>query len=90
MTGRSVPSSSSTTRASSSVKRKAPGGHKSGSSKKTASSSKESCVPDFEMTEENMAFFKAIQAKVKAKKMAAAASQNEGRLFEIKTSCSDS
>jgi hypothetical protein len=34
-----------------------------------------------EITEENMAFYKSMQAKLKAGKKAAAASQDEGKLM---------
>jgi hypothetical protein len=65
-------------------KRKATGGEKSGS--RTKSTGKKgndtsSGVHDFEITEENMAIFKAMQAKLKAQKKAAAASQDEGKFI---------
>jgi hypothetical protein len=44
-----------------------------------ASSSKKKS--DYEITEDNMEIYKAIQAKLDAEKRAKAASQNEGKLF---------
>jgi hypothetical protein len=65
-------------------KRKASRGNKSaslnkstGKKGKTSSSGKS----DLEITEENMAFYKAMQAKLKAQEKAAASSQDEGKLF---------
>jgi hypothetical protein len=85
----SGPSSNSTTSKPSgtvNAKRKAVGGNKSVSrnkptgKKRNTSSSVFSGTHDLEITEENMAFYKAMQAKLKAEKKAAAASQDEGKL----------
>lgn len=38
-------------------------------------------APDLEITEENMEFYKAMEAKLEARKRAAATSQDEGKLF---------
>ena len=65
-------------------KRKAPGGNKSTSQNKATgrkgNTSTFSGTHDVEITEENMAFFKAIQAKLKAEKKATSESQDEGKL----------
>jgi hypothetical protein len=80
-------SSNSTSKASATAhgKRKAPGGNKSVSQKKATgqkgNTSTSSAAHDLEITEENMAFYKAIQAKLKAEKKTVAASQNEGKLI---------
>jgi hypothetical protein len=74
------------------TKRKAHGGNKSTSNrsqsnpagkKGTTSSvfSNKSGTPDMEITEENMTIYKAMQAKLKAQRKAAATSQDEGKLF---------
>ena len=65
-------------------KRKAPGGNKSTSRNKATgrkgNTSTFSGTHDVEITEENMAFFKAMQAKLKAEKKATSESQDEGKL----------
>lgn len=75
---------SSKSKASSTVngKRKAPGGNKSSSQNKPAgkkgnASSSVLGSPDLEITEENMSFYKAMEAKLKA----AASLQEEGKLL---------
>ena len=72
-------SSSSTTKSSGNVnlKRKPPAPRNKPSGKKSNTSS--SGKYDLEITEENMAFYKAMQAKLKDGKKAAAASQGEGK-----------
>jgi hypothetical protein len=63
-------------------KRKPTGGNKSGSrNKATGKKDNASSTPDLEINEENMAFFKAMQAKLKAQKESGAASQDEGKLL---------
>lgn len=47
-------------------------------------------TPELEITEENMALYKAIQAKLKAGKKAAAVSHDEGKLLKVTTFCSHS
>jgi hypothetical protein len=60
-----------------------------GRTRNQPASKKGATAPDLEMTEENMQVYKAMQAKLNAQKKAAAASQDEGKLFLITTSCSD-
>jgi hypothetical protein len=60
-------------------KRKTTGGNKS--NKATGKKGNASSTPDLELNEENMAFFKAMQARLKAEKKSAAASQDEGKLL---------
>lgn len=89
-------SSNSTTSKSSgaaSAKRKASGGETSGSRNKPTGKKRNitsSGTHDLEINEQSMAFFKAMQAKLKAQKKAAAASQDDGKLIYITASCSDS
>lgn len=92
-TRRSGPSSNAETSGAVNAKRKAPGGNmsaKQAGKKRNASSSVFSVTSDLEINEENMTFYKAMQAKLKAEKKAAAASQDEGKLLWFTISCSDS
>jgi hypothetical protein len=68
----------------SSSKRKTPGGNKSASNRTQNKPAGEkgttsSGLPEVEITAEDMAIYKAIQAKLKGKKKAAAASHDEGK-----------
>ena len=56
-------------------------GKQSGKKTTSSSASSNSGTPELEITQENMAIYKAIQAKLKAEKKAAAASHDEGKLF---------
>jgi hypothetical protein len=82
--------SSSQASKASGAKRKNTGGNKSTSSKTHKKPTGKKGTPEFEITEENMALYKAIQAKLKAEKKAAAVSNDEGKLFKVTTFCSDS
>lgn len=64
------------------AKRKPTVGNKSTSrNKATGKKGDTSSTPVLEINEENMAFYKAMQAKLKADKKTAAASQDEGKLL---------
>ena len=71
---------------SSAAKRKSTGGT---SRNKATGKKGQASSTDFEINEENMAFFRAMQAKLKTEKKAAAASQDEGKLLSITTSSSN-
>ena len=74
----------SNSKASGSVmgKRKSTGGNKSASrNKATGKKDNVSSTPDLEINDENMAFYKAMQAMLKAEKKSATASQDEGKLL---------
>jgi len=79
--------SQSMTSKTSSTKRKSPGGKKAqnkpmGKKGKTASSVfSNSGTPELDITEENMAIYRTIQAKLKGQKRSAAASHDEGKSF---------
>jgi hypothetical protein len=63
-------------------KRKQTGGIKSAPrNKATGKKDNASSTLDLEINEENMAFYKAMQARLKAEKKSAAASQDEGKLL---------
>ena len=67
---------------SSNKKRKTPDANNSSTGKKKASTTSSLTKKyDTEITEENMAIYKAIQTKLNAEKKAAAASQRQGKLF---------
>lgn len=90
-TGRFHPTSNSTASSSqvaqsmtakaSGAKRKAPGGNKSNTGRTQKKQTGKKGAPELEITEENMAIYKSIQAKLKEEKKAAAASREEGKLF---------
>ena len=97
MTGRSNPSSNSiasssqvtqsnTSKAPSS-KRKFRSQNKPKGKKGTTPSN--SGTHETEISEAEMAMYKAIQAKLKAGRKAVADSHDEGKLFQVTTSCSD-
>ena len=84
----SGPSSNSETSGNVNGKRKYPTGNKSASRKNKptgkkgkASSSTIPRIQDLEINEETMSFYNAMQAKLKADKKAATASQEEGKLL---------
>jgi hypothetical protein len=81
---------SSTSKASTNAKKK--GKNRSSSNKiqnkptgKIGAASSSKKISDYEITEDNMEIYKAIQAKLDADKRAKAVSQNEGKLFLITT-----
>lgn len=83
---RSDPSTSQASQSTAKPKRKAPGGRSQNkpSGKKGPTSSvfsNKSGTPDLEITEEDMAMYRAIQAKLKGEKRTAVTAQNEGKLF---------
>jgi hypothetical protein len=83
---RSDPSTSQAPQSTAKPKRKAPGGRSQNkpSGKKGPTSSvfsNKSGTPDLEITEEDMAMYRAIQAKLKGEKRTAVTAQNEGKLF---------
>lgn len=89
----SGPSSNTEASVRANGKRKTPGGNNSASrNKSTGKKGKASSsgIPDLEINEETMSFYKAMQAKLNAEKRAAAASQDEGELFSITVTCYDS
>lgn len=75
MNRRAGPSSNSETSGTVTGKRKSTGGNKSASRNKPRGKKSD----DLEINEETMAFYKAVQAKLKAEKKTAAASQDEGK-----------
>jgi hypothetical protein len=96
--GRFDPSSNSTASSSqvsqtakaSGKKRKTPEGNKSAGRSQNKPTAKKGATSSSEITESDMAIYKAIQAKLKGEKKAAAASHDEGKIFQVTTSCSDS